>query len=260
LPASDFDSAVERHAAQYEQVAAALALLMAQVATASDPRLAPQAQEQARKWLAALLEASRAWIAANTRTIYERGAQEAQGAPGGRRSVAEVFRGVEHRETLQGLGETLLRDLAKAVTEMGNDFDNGLEAIRRQRNAEALETRNAPKAAAGFARDMRERGIAYTDRSGRRWNPRHYAATCLYTHVATTLNAGTLLTAAQMGSPGVAVSDGGPGDVDEPCRKADGQRWSLAYAIAHPIEHPNCRRAFAPLSPRFTGELDRGAA
>jgi hypothetical protein len=257
LPAFDFDQAVEQHAAQYEQVAAALALLMAQVATAADPTAVAQARAAARQYLDALLAAAAAWISRTTPSVYGRGVEEALGA---REGVVEAMRGREHGEILRGLAEAIQGDLARAVEEMGRDFDRGLAEIRRRRIAEALDTRNAPESARGFARDMRERGVAFTDRSGRRWNPRHYAATCLHTHVATTLNAATLLTAAQMGSPGVAVVDGGPGDVDKPCKDANGERWSVAYAIAHPVEHPRCRRAFAPLSPRFTGELDREVA
>jgi hypothetical protein len=254
VPASDFDAAVESHAAQYEQVAAALALLMAQAATAAEPTAIPQARAAARRYLDALLQAATAWIRTNTPAVYRQGVSEARG------SVVEAVQGREHSEVLRGLAEAIQADLGRAVEEMGRDFDRGLAEIRRRRIAEALDTRNAPESARGFARDMRERGVAFTDRSGRRWNPRHYAATCLHTHVATTLNAATLLTAAQMGSPGVAVVDGGPGDVDKPCKDANGERWSVAYAIAHPVEHPNCRRAFTPLSPRFTGELDREVA
>lgn len=36
-------------------------------------------------------------------------------------------------------------------------------------------------------------------------------------------------------------------DFDDACRAANGQTWELDYAFAHPIEHPNCTRAFAPV-------------
>jgi hypothetical protein len=251
VPASDFDAAVESHAAQYEQVAAALALLMAQAATAAEPTAIPQARAAARRYLDALLQAATAWIRTNTPAVYRQGVSEARG------SVVEAVQGREHSEVLRGLAEAIAADLGRAVEEMGRDFDRGLAEIRRRRIAEALDTRNAPESAANMAREMRNRDIRYTDRLGRRWNPRHYAATCLYTHVATTLNASTALTSARIGSPGVVIADGGPGDVDEPCRKANGQRWSVMYWLAHLIEHPRCRRAGTPLSPRWTGVLDR---
>lgn len=37
------------------------------------------------------------------------------------------------------------------------------------------------------------------------------------------------------------------GDYDEECQNANGQVWDLEYAEAHPLEHPNCVRAFEPI-------------
>src|SRR5262245_21152958 len=37
------------------------------------------------------------------------------------------------------------------------------------------------------------------------------------------------------------------GDQDGPCAAANGARWTLEHARAHPLEHPNCVRAFAPV-------------
>lgn len=45
----------------------------------------------------------------------------------------------------------------------------------------------------------------------------------------------------------VLVFDNGLTDDDQPCKDADGSIWTLAKAKAHPLEHPNCTRAFAPL-------------
>jgi hypothetical protein len=42
----------------------------------------------------------------------------------------------------------------------------------------------------------------------------------------------------------VEVSDGD--DYDEPCSVANGSLWSMEFAMAHPLSHPNCRREFAP--------------
>lgn len=43
----------------------------------------------------------------------------------------------------------------------------------------------------------------------------------------------------------VEVSDG---DGDDECAAADGQVWTLDEAEANPLQHPNCRRQFLPLS------------
>lgn len=45
---------------------------------------------------------------------------------------------------------------------------------------------------------------------------------------------------------GVEVSDGL--DFDGPCIQANGQKWDLARAKANPIQHPNCIRAFLPIT------------
>lgn len=38
------------------------------------------------------------------------------------------------------------------------------------------------------------------------------------------------------------------GDYDGECADADGQVWTLDYAEANPLEHPNCVRAFGPVT------------
>ena len=108
-----------------------------------------------------------------------------------------------------------------------------------------------------LAKEMEERGIRFTDRAGREWQPRLYAEMAVRTELADASNMANLGVADQISSPGVRVRDGGPGDVDEPCRIANGQTWSLPYANAHRLEHPNCRRSFAPLARSFRGKLDR---
>lgn len=104
---------------------------------------------------------------------------------------------------------------------------------------------------------MREEGIKFVDRGGRRWTERAYASMVMRTELADAANMASIGVAEQIGSPGVRVRDGGPGDVDEPCRIANGQAWQLHYANAHRYEHPNCRRAFAPLARTFQGDFDR---
>ena len=43
----------------------------------------------------------------------------------------------------------------------------------------------------------------------------------------------------------VEVLDGR--DFDQACKDINGQRKSLAWARANPIQHPNCRRAMVPI-------------
>ena len=45
------------------------------------------------------------------------------------------------------------------------------------------------------------------------------------------------------------LDDEGPNSCDA-CREINGQRWTLAYARTHELEHPNCVRAFTPVIKR----------
>jgi len=48
------------------------------------------------------------------------------------------------------------------------------------------------------------------------------------------------------GGKEVFVLDNGLGDDDEPCQVVNGTVQTLKWAEEHPLEHPNCTRAFAP--------------
>ncbi len=74
------------------------------------------------------------------------------------------------------------------------------------------------------------------------------ANTIARTETAFALNHGTLLGYHQVGVTHVDVFDGE--DDDEPCRLANGATWTIAYALEHAIEHPNCVRTFAAHVPK----------
>jgi len=57
-------------------------------------------------------------------------------------------------------------------------------------------------------------------------------------------NHGNVLGASQAGFDQVEVIDGT--EWDEECREANGQIWTIQQALANPIQHPNCERAFVP--------------
>lgn len=65
------------------------------------------------------------------------------------------------------------------------------------------------------------------------------------TETATAYNSGNLFALRQNGYMHVRLSDGGPGGCEE-CAAVDGQVWPLERAMAEPIAHPNCRRAWSP--------------
>ncbi len=201
---------------------------------------------------------SAAWVASVLPDVYEDGIAEAQQALGATESAQDAAQRPEHQAMVQVAQRTLQRDLEATSEQMRRDAETGLDEITK-RNLEKLmvEGRNAIPQASEMAREMEERGVAFTDRGGRRWKPRDYSRLVLRTQSVDVSNTANLTTAAELGSLGVRVSDGGPGDVDQPCKDADGQVWSLAYALAHKLEHPQCRRAFAPLPSTWVGEFDR---
>lgn len=262
MPADEFNRQVDELSSRYEKTAAYLGTAIAALAAAE--ALKPSALQAARTAiqtaLSGLLAASVAWVGQYIPLIYLRGMAEAQRSIGPGVSQEELRRQLRtgaHREAVTTLAETLRDDLAAAVENLGRDSNRALSEIRR-RNVQRSLARGAPLSQREqFAAEMEERGIAFVDRSGRRWDAGKYAETVLLTHVASVLNAGHLNKALELGSPGVRVSDGGPGTVDEPCRRANGQHWGLVYAARHLLEHPRCRRSFAPLPRTWKGELDR---
>ena len=70
------------------------------------------------------------------------------------------------------------------------------------------------------------------------------AETVALTEATHAYNEVTLTVAELTGHSEVHVFDGD--DNDEPCQEANGQRWTIGFAREHRLEHPRCRRAFAP--------------
>jgi hypothetical protein len=70
------------------------------------------------------------------------------------------------------------------------------------------------------------------------------------TETAIAYNTGSVMAFRQGGVEYVEVSDGGEDDeghdYDCDCAEVDGQIWTLERALAEPVSHPNCVRAFAP--------------
>lgn len=260
MPHQDFDPKIDALAEAFGRAAALM--LETVLAFVRGQLTARDASRMVGDVLASLAGFVGAWTRDVLPGIYRDGVEEAhkaleagEDAP---RRAEGTMASPEHRAMLELAQRGLERDLAATGEQMRRDAESALEEVTR-RNLESLmaEGRNAVPQAADMAREMEERGIAFTDRSGRRWKPRDYARMVLRTQSVEASNSANLTTAGQLGSPGVRVSDGGPGDTDEPCQQANGQKWGTAYALANKLEHPNCRRAFAPLPSTWTGELDR---
>jgi HK97 family phage portal protein len=76
------------------------------------------------------------------------------------------------------------------------------------------------------------------------WRQSHMETVAL-TEAVHAYNEGTLSVAEATGHDEVVVFDGT--DSDEACADADGQVWTIAHAREHRLEHPRCRRSFAPI-------------
>jgi Phage minor capsid protein 2 len=265
-PSEQHDKQVEELATRYETAAQAIAAAIALAAAAGTPSALSATRTAVQTALNALLAASVAWINLHVPRIYLGGVQDAVRAIQGpsqenlRAQAEDAMRRNEHRTAMETLAEAVRDDLQGAIEGMGRDANKALGEIRRRSVQKAL-ARGAPTATAqDFAAEVRDRGVRLRDKSGRNWHPETYARTVLRTHVASILNAGHLNKTLEMGSRYVRVFDGGPGDVDLPCKEANGQTWGVGYAASHMPEHPNCRRSFAALDPGYSGVVDREAA
>lgn len=75
---------------------------------------------------------------------------------------------------------------------------------------------------------------------------RSHASMVARTEVGRVQNLGTCLTYGRYGIEEVTVlDDEGPNSCVE-CGAVNGQVWTIEYAMAHELEHPNCVRRFAP--------------
>lgn len=109
-----------------------------------------------------------------------------------------------------------------------------------------------------FLAALKERGTKFLNRLNRGTRASAHVRTVLGDAVVDAYNAAQLYRGAAMGCHGVLVQDAllGP-ETDEPCLRADGELWSIRYALAHKKEHPNCTREFILLSPEDGRALDR---
>lgn len=265
-PHDEFDPAIDRLTDRFASAETAIAAILAGVGAASAAATPAQLREAATRIagiLSALLRETARWIEAEVPQMYRKGAEEAARSMA-LRMPADVARALVrkdvHRQSLKDLAQNLLDDMARATENMYRDAKRTLREIGRRQLQKAMARTNPMARVRDFGVETEEHEIAFVDRAGKRWRIANYAEMALRTQTAVLLNAGSLNAALELGSPGVRVSDGGPGDVDEPCERANGQVWSLPYAIAHPIEHPNCRRAFAPLPRSWRGKVDRDVA
>jgi hypothetical protein len=180
-----------------------------------------------------------------------------------------------HREALDLISFDAYDDVATRLLQVRSGFDSTIELQKmfekldasqistiqgagRSAVTQALLTGEDPrKIAKLFAQDLWSDGISIVDSGGREWNPESYTRMLIRTKTANAYNSGSMNKYAEEGVSRVKVFDGV--EDDQECAEANGQIWSLRYAMQNVIEHPNCRRAFAPEQGEGPVNKDTGA-
>ena len=180
-----------------------------------------------------------------------------------------------HREAVDRLVNDSFNDVATRLQQVSTSFGDKIDAARtleelsiEQRSLLRTSGRSAitqqlltglddvDDTAAAIRRSIWEGGVSIIDAAGRNWNPETYTRMLVRTKSAMAYSSGSLNKYAEEGVTRVYVMDGVLDD-DE-CARANGETWTLRYAMNHMIEHPNCRRAFAPIPGQ--GKVQRSEA
>lgn len=256
-PLDDFDASIDEVISIWERAEQRIATLISAAARATYAIL-EQVASEVTTLLSALLDYTLEWITDNAPIAYRRGLEETVSSMRAEESkVQEMTEGQEHRDSLDLLARDLVEKMASTTRNVEEDAKRRLRQIGQRQLQQALAGRDPVAQTPRFREEAGGQGVSFVDRRGREWKPSVYSRMVLNTQMATILNTGTVNAALELGSPGVRITDGGPGDVDQPCLDSNGQTWSAAYFATHLIEHPNCRRAGAPLPFSWTGRLDK---
>ena len=193
------------------------------------------------------------WVVENAPKVYISGHRKA----GGDASTPDDL-DARLRASLDVQIVSLTSRLLSASEAMREDSLGKLRhAAHLRLQAVMLGEQGIGKAGSEFRDEIQEEGITLKDRLGRKIQPESYARGTLRSASGTLLNNGTLETAVSLGSPAVRVHDNEGPNSCEPCKIADGEHWSLEYAMANVLEHVNCVRAFSVKPSSWSGELDR---
>jgi hypothetical protein len=254
MPDYPYERDIEEQSDRFD---AAEAAMLAVVLDVANGVLSPSEGERALGRIADDLTVDSAeWSDRVTTEVYLDAVEDAERHLGAPRTAGAGELSVEHRALLSLQTEATFDDLAAASRNMARDGRGAIREIAARKLQDAM-FRGPRAAAVDVAEDMERRGVRFVDDLGRRWGSGNYARMVMRTKTIETRNRAHLSRSAELGSPGVLVTDGRGGDTDQPCMDANGEYWSNAYAAAHLLEHPNCTRTFTPLPRDWEGTLDR---
>lgn len=155
---------------------------------------------------------------------------------------------VIHRQAIEVLAADLFDDVAGATGYLDTHAKRTIrEATKVRLQVSAATGATVPDDARALARTLQSRGVrAFVDAAGREWNLGHYAEMVVRTKSAHGYNTATVLKAEEEGTDVYEIRDGERSGHEE-CLAYSGDTCDAAWALANPIEHPNCVRAFSPL-------------
>lgn len=196
------------------------------------------------------------WANADVGSFYRQGHDIAAATMGSGFSFT-----LPHRQALIAISNDAYNDVGTRLQQVRRGFGDKVELQKmyegldpaviaslqeKSRSAvtQMLLTGEDPRKISKFlAQDLWRDGVQIIDAGGNHWNPEKYTRMLIRTKSANAYNAGSLNKYAEAGVRRVKVFDGMEDDPE--CAEANGQVWTLDYAMEHVIEHPNCRRAFA---------------
>lgn len=202
---------------------------------------------------------AREWIRGEIPRIYATGAAAGASEVS---SAADFTWQLADTNAAQRLANKLYQDLLEGSKTVKSSTRSLIRAVGRDRAlGTVLEGRTAQQAGREMARILRSHGIhAMVYKGGARHGIGEYSEMAIRTITATAHNEGSLSGAAAEGVTYWEVFDG-PfcGWTSHDDRQALGMLVTQDEARAHPISHPNCRRAFGP-RPDVTRANARDAA
>lgn len=178
--------------------------------------------------------------------IYIAGAEDAQGTLSGTFAVDETFHqyatDYSQQRTAELVGKKVLAD--GSVIDNPNQNYAISDSTRDMLRGDLIDYMNQGLTPAEIAKNL-ENNYAFSETR---------SMTIARTETGFSWNSGAVQMYDDSDVKLLYVHDG---DSDPECHTADGEIWTTAHAMAHPLQHPNCVRSFAPcLDP--DAEPDRG--
>ena len=172
-------------------------------------------------------------------------------SPAGSASFALI-----HRDAVDMLAADAFDDLASATGYMEAQAKRQIREATKLRTLSATLTGDAVGTSTRrLVDDLERRGVdAFVDRAGHRWRLSTYAEMVVRTKSAHAHSVGTALRCEETGTTAMVIRDGDRSGHRD-CVAYNGLTCSTGWAVDHPIEHPNCVRAFLP-APLHRGPVD----